>query len=356
MDGRFLDEHGLPDGNLYKMEGGGGELNNLGFRQPADGSDLSAFLGGLRRSPRDVAWWRENFDLGGYFSFRAIVEGIHHYDIGHGKNYFFFHDPAGGRWSILPWDIDLTWADHMFGSGDDPFLHGVMSHPELRLGYRNRVREIRDLLFNTEQVESLIDETASVIDDPSGGLSIVDADRALWDYHPVMSDWSRVSAGKTRPGLFYRSSPSGDFEGMARMMKDYAEQRGRLLDRHARDPSIPRTPHLEYAGPAGFPAGALKFRVSPFSDPEGDATFGAMKWRLADVTRPGAPPFLPTGPRRYEIEAAWESETVREFRGTLGVPADAVTAGRTYRARVRFMDDTGRWSHWSNPVEFQAGG
>ena len=72
-----------------------------GFRQPADGSDLSAFLGGLRRSPRDVAWCRENFDLDGYSSFRAIVEGIHHYDIGHGKNYFFFHDPAGGRWSIV---------------------------------------------------------------------------------------------------------------------------------------------------------------------------------------------------------------------------------------------------------------
>ncbi len=355
MDGRFLDEHGLPDGNLYKMEGGGGELNNLGFRQPADGSDVSAFLTGLRRSSRDVTWWRDNFDLEGYYSFRAIVEGIHHYDIGDGKNYFFFHDRTGGRWSILPWDIDLTWADHMYGGGDDPFLYGVMSHPALELEYRNRVREIRDLLFNSEQVGALIDESAAVVNDPAGGPSIVDADRALWDYHPVMSDWSRVSLGKTQPGLFYRSSPSGDFEGMARMMKEYAEQRGRLLDRHARDPSIPRAPRLEYAGPAGFPAGALEFRVSPFSDPDGDHTFGAMKWRLADVTGPGTPPFLPTGPRRYEIEATWESETVKEFHGAISVPADAVTAGRNYRVRVRVMDDTGRWSHWSAPVEFRAG-
>jgi hypothetical protein len=39
-DGRFLDAHGLPDGNLYKMEGGSGEPNNLGPDGPADGSDL----------------------------------------------------------------------------------------------------------------------------------------------------------------------------------------------------------------------------------------------------------------------------------------------------------------------------
>ena len=30
MDGQFLDQHKLPDGNLYKMEGGTGELNNQG--------------------------------------------------------------------------------------------------------------------------------------------------------------------------------------------------------------------------------------------------------------------------------------------------------------------------------------
>ena len=80
-----------------------------------------------------------------------------------------------------------------------------------------------------------------------------------------------------------------------------------------------------------------------------------MRWRLADVSRPRVPPFRPTGPQGYEIESTWESEMMREFRGEITVPADAVTAGRTYRVRVRFMDDTGRWSHWSAPVELQVG-
>ena len=142
---------------------------------------------------------------------------------------------------------------------------------------------------------------------------------------------------------------------MAQTMKDYAAQRGRLLDRHAHDRSIPRTPRLEYVGPAGFPADALSFRVHPFSDPDGSDTFGAMRWRVADVTRPGVPPFRPTGPHGYEIESEWESEVMSEFSSAITVPADAVTAGRTYRVRVRFMDDTGRWSHWSAPVELQVG-
>ena len=47
-DGRFLDEHDLPDGNFYKMEGGSGELNNLGPLGPTDKSDLNSFLNTYR--------------------------------------------------------------------------------------------------------------------------------------------------------------------------------------------------------------------------------------------------------------------------------------------------------------------
>ncbi|MGD8500264.1 MAG: lamin tail domain-containing protein, partial [Phycisphaerales bacterium] len=46
MDGRFLDEHDLPDGNLYKMDGAyedGAKLNNQGPTGATDKSDLFAF-------------------------------------------------------------------------------------------------------------------------------------------------------------------------------------------------------------------------------------------------------------------------------------------------------------------------
>ena len=49
-DGRFLDEHDLPDGNFYKMENGTGTLNNLGPDGPIDRSDLDAFLNAYNSS------------------------------------------------------------------------------------------------------------------------------------------------------------------------------------------------------------------------------------------------------------------------------------------------------------------
>ena len=38
-----------------------------------------------------------------------------------------------------------------------------------------------------------------------------------------------------------------------------------------------------------------------------------------------------------------------------GVPAAALRVGAVHRARVRMMDNTGRWSRWSAPLEFVAG-
>src|SRR6185369_3684930 len=74
-DGRFLDEHDLPDGNFYKMEGGTGELNNLGPNGPTDKSDLNAFLNTYRNTttfPGDN-WYRTNFNILKYTSYQAIV-------------------------------------------------------------------------------------------------------------------------------------------------------------------------------------------------------------------------------------------------------------------------------------------
>ncbi|MHC4499183.1 MAG: lamin tail domain-containing protein, partial [Planctomycetota bacterium] len=61
MDGRFLDEHGLLDGNLYKMEGGTGELNNQGPTGATNKSDLSSFMSGYSGSP-GASWWLANVD------------------------------------------------------------------------------------------------------------------------------------------------------------------------------------------------------------------------------------------------------------------------------------------------------
>jgi len=543
MDGRFLDEHDRPDGNLYKMDGAypnGCELNNQGLTGVTDKSDVLDFISEYQRSPSEN-WWRENVSLFEYYGYRIILEGIHHYDNAYGKNYFYYLNPETEIWSQWPWDIDLTWADNMYGNGNEPFKrYGLLNRPGLNVEFKNRVREVRDLLFNEDQAWQLIDEFAAVIDDPAGSPSMVDADRAMWDYNPIMTS-SYINSSKAGEGRFYQQAATKDFPGMVQIMKDYVVYRGKsILDPQAADSAIPDTPKVTATCPPTYPANALTFETNDFSDPQGNHTFAAMKWRIAEVapwsqiTRPdelvvlidsgllwryfkgtqepspswghwrqisfddsswlqGCAPFgygdnddntrlddmrynyssiylrqrffisdpsavgklsldvyvddgcivwingaevgryhvsggdkayndasggnheavwehfilsgpygylregtnviaihalnqslsnssdfsidaklyYSTGddgsgpgpgtthrfvkPGKYEIDPAWESEELTDFAETITIPASEVREGRTYRVRCRMKDNTGRWSHWSQPVQFEAG-
>ena len=355
LDEHFLDARKLPDGNLFKMEFGSGDLNNRGEGQPANRSDLMAFMQAYHNRQQPDEWWRKNFDLDRYYGYRAIVECIHHYDIdeGAGKNYFYFHNPQTGRWSVHPWDIDLTWADSMFGGGMSAFKNRVLTRPAFRIEYQNRVREIRDLLFNTDQAWQLIDEYAAIISAPVGGPSMVQADRAMWDYNPIMGNSGRSMPGKSGQGLFYQAAPTQDFPGMVKLMKNYVERRGKWVDaRLAADPAIPNTPTIRSLGSKNFPAGKLRFECGAYS---GTADFAAIEWRLGEVTDPKADGFQARGPRRYEIQPVWTSGLIKKQELEIRVPASIAKPSHTYRARVRMWDSTGRASHWSAPVQFTAG-
>jgi len=361
-DGRLLEEHDLPDGNFYKMEGGTGELNNQGPTQPTDKSDLVAFMNGYSSSPSEQ-WWRDNFDLRRYYSYRSVVECIHHYDIAYGKNYFYYNNPETGKWQIHVWDIDLTWADNMYGNGNHVFKSLVADRYEFRPEYRSRMREVRDLLYNTEQMGILIDEFASFIY-TAGQLSWVDADCAMWDYNPILVS-NYVRSDKAGHGRFYAGNPPsivipdppGGFAGMAQKMKNYVVSRGAWIDSTILDDEYltPYTPTITYTGLGGYPADGLTFQCSSYADPQGNYTFGAMQWRIAEVTIPGTPEFDPSDPRKYEIEADWQSDEITSFNSTVAVPKDVAKTGHRYRVRVRMRDTDGHWSHWSAPVEFVAG-
>src|SRR5262249_38774259 len=140
------------------------------------------------------------------------------------------YDTPARRWMVLPWDVDLTWKNNMYGDGQEPFARaGVLRREAFQIDYRNRLRELRDLLFNPEQTGALIEEFPAVIADPAGRPSFVDADRAKWDHHPIMtSRW--VHPAKAGAGQYYLESPTKDFRGMVQLMKNYVNIRGRWCD------------------------------------------------------------------------------------------------------------------------------
>jgi hypothetical protein len=392
QDGQFLDEHGLPDGNLYKMESGTGELNNTGPLGPKNKSDLNAFIGSQGYGGSNGAkldWWRANCDLPNYYNYRAIVDCIHHYDIGDGKNYFYYRNPVTAKWMALPWDLDLTWDNGAYradngiaglspsGNSTEPFFSKVFGGtqagagpiPALRLEMRNRVREVLDLLFTPEQAGMLIDEKAAVLYQP-GQPSFADADRAMWDYNPILVS-SSVDPNKAGHGRFYAravndpatpASETSTFAGMLVKMKNYVVTRRGVITSQvltaAEEALVPATPTLTRADGGSGPLATdrLTFTSSDFAGVNG-ATFVAMKWRLAEVTDPAAPghnPYDRTKPRAYEAVASWESPELTTFQATATLPAVGARPGGVYRARVKHQDSTGRWSHWSAPVQFTA--
>jgi len=364
LNGRFLDEHGLPDGNLYKMENGtgvggiGGELNNQGdYPEVSDSSDLIAFKNTYESGTQTATWWDENLNLESYYSYRSIVEGIHHYDIGNGKNYFFYHNPETDKWETIPWDLDLTWANNMFGNGNEPFKNRVLPIPEFGIDYRNRMREIRDLLYNVEQVGWLVDETAAHVY-TAGEASLVEADRAMWDYNPILTS-SYVNSSKAGHGRYYAGgggiSAAGDFAGMMQKLKDYALSRGAWIDNNILTDSaqVPQTPVISYAGDFGFPVNKLEFTTSGFSSPVGSA-FAAIEWRIAEISNPSTPVFDPNAEWIYEIDPVIETGSLSTLDTNYAPTGAELSEGHTYRARVRVQDAAGRWSHWSDPSEFVA--
>ena len=346
------------------MEGGtgvggiGGESNNQGaWPEVSDSSDLIEFKTTYESGSQTAEWWQQNLNLDSYYSYRSIVEGIHHYDIGFGKNYFFYHNPETGQWETVPWDLDLTWANNMFGNGNEPFRSRVLPIPEFGLAYRNRMREIRDLLYNTEQVGLLVEESASHVYS-AGEPSLVDADRAMWDYNPILVS-GFVNQSKAGHGRYYAGGggipASGSYAGMMQLLVDYAESRGNWIDSNVLTDtsSVPIRPEISYSGTTGFPLNQLEFTTTDYASPI-SSPFSALEWRVAEVHNSSVANYDPSQPYIYEIEGTWESGELTTFDSQMAIPGSVLAEGHTYRARVRMQDTTGRWSHWSEAVEFVA--
>jgi hypothetical protein len=80
-----------------------------------------------------------------------------------------------------------------------------------------------------------------------------------------------------------------------------------------------------------------------------------VKLRFAEIT-----PAMTTAPASRpvqglrEISAVWESADLTDAASQVSIPSGIAKSGHTYRVRARMKDTTGRWSHWSAPVEFVA--
>ncbi|MFO1500346.1 MAG: CotH kinase family protein [Verrucomicrobiota bacterium] len=346
LDEHFLKEHQLPAGNLYKMEFGSAKTAFNGEPKVNNQADVREFQSRTMRRQQPDSWWRENLDLARYYNYRAILECIHHYDVDAGKNYFYYRNPTSSKWIVLPWDIDLSWGDNMYGGGYEPFFRaGLLSRSPFRQDYQARLAEVRDLLFNPEQIGLLIDEHAAMISGPDGKPSLVDADRAKWDYHPILAS-QYVLSMKAGQGRFYFGNPRNTFATMVTYMKKFAARRAVWVDRHLlAGYNPPEAPQVAPRAINDLSASTLPMGLASSTD-----ALKSCRWRLAEVTRPNDPAFDPNEPWKYEIQALWEKEAAPNEK--VEMPTSLLKPGHTYRIRARGEHASEGWSRWSAPVEF----
>jgi len=376
-DVNFLDSHDLPKGNLYKLidnlEPSIDEQRYQGPFAVTNGADLFNVENNLTGN-QSAAWLLAHANYTNWYRYFAIAEAIRHYDTwpSANKNGAYYFEPLYGasnnflgRMMQLPYDSTDTWGP-TWNNGEDILFNGIFpstatggdagQNPELQAQYRNVVREVRDLLFQPDQIMTLINAFAAPL------LNVAAADHARWFNSPAPAAYRSLGITNS-PGV------TGGLPAAAEDMKRFMFVGGsaawwidrtsvaaggwvtRLDTIASADTNIPARPTITYAGPPGYPLDGLLFQSSAFADPQGAATFAAMQWRVAEITPTNT--IVVGGPRlKLEWDADWDSGELPVFNNQLRIPGEYVQPGKFYRARVRHKDDTGRWSRWSSPIEF----
>lgn len=380
-DAAFLETHHLPKGNLYKLinarrawDANEDMVQQRRYQGPfavtnaADAVRIESALLNPSASQTD-AWLYDNVNYTNWYAYHAILEAVRNYDTwpSANKNAAWYFDTNytaangyNGRFWTLPWDWTDTWGP-TWNQGHDLAWNGIWGsaaslHPNMLRDYRNTMREIRDLLFQPDQINSLIDAVAARL------APVAPADLARWaNATPYNSSYA--SMGRPGPAL------TQGLAGYVKDLKAFMFTGGTCswwtggetvaaggwitrLDGVATDSSIPSQPKIYYVGQSNYPMNSLTFVSMPFGDPQGSATFAGMQWRLAEVQNTNQPAADPRVLPPLEWDAVWTSGVLSNWNSRITIPGVYVQTNKTYRARVRHLDTTGRWSKWSLPVEF----
>jgi hypothetical protein len=371
-DVRFLESRNLPKGNLYKLSDWMFDAERQRRYQSSDmvrdGSEFDNIWHNVHGNQTE-AWLKDNVNYEKWYRYSAVAEAIRHYDIfpwidttRHGlKNLVWYFEPTGsdptrGLCWFLPYDWDASFGPN-FNNGWEHAKNAVYGHerlgmlyidkPNMKIEHRNVLREFRDLVWQPDQFNALLDDRAAVISE----LSMADQDR--WRSAPVLSgtanDDPLTFKVQDMKDFAFTGWSGGSGENVG------AGGRGAHLDTIADGPDagqLPATPTISYAGAPNNPTDSIVLQATAFSDPQGSATFGGMAWRIGEIEDPTAPAYDPADDFLMEIDPVWESGVLPTFANQISVPGSTLRVGHTYRARVRVQDTTGRWSHWSAPYEF----
>ncbi len=332
-DGEYLEEHNRADGNIWRYKRAGLNPHRMTHQGDFPGTD-------------SIGAWTQNVvdaDMKHLINDKVanlfLGQGATNYEGKHAQRDYY--NSETGKWCIWYGDYDTTFGmsydDGTFfpRSGSDPNIPIllVQDMTGVEIEYKNAMRSAYDLLFNQEQVDFLIDMESKKIYDPTAAYDWTDLDHSRWN----------------------QTYDLGNVDAHIAWYKQWFSDRGTHLAatdtmQGFYDINIPDQPFITLTGSGALDD--LTFNNSAFSDPQGAATFATLEWRVGEWSDPANPVYASICEPKYEIETKWTSGEITTFSNTYTIPADAqLKTDRTYKVRVRYKDNTGRWSHWSDPVQ-----
>jgi len=280
--------------------------------------------------------------FGDWIANEIIANGENNYVAKH--SYREYYNSETGLW--VGWCKDY---DGTFGSGDDipavsttqvsnsnlNIVQPINVPSSLQIEYKGQLRSAYDLLLNQQQRNFLVDEETKIIYTPSNSYDWTTVDHSRWDA--------------------YQTYGEGNVDAQFQWYKNWYLNRGNYLLNNSghgiQDNRIPNKPTISSTGTNALDN--LIFSNSSFADPQGNNTFAALEWRVGEWSDPSNVIYDTKCKSRYEIEDHWVSGEINSFSTSFNIPAEAkLKVGRTYKVRVRYKDNTGRWSHWSDANTF----
>lgn len=328
-DGDYLKEHNHVDGNIWRYKD-----YRLSYRGDFPGSDTIA------QWPRDMTIVDWDLLFGDKVANQFLGNGANNYEGKHSQRNYY--NPETGNWHVWYGDYDTTFGmsydDGTYhvrsSSSDSQIVKIVQDISSMETEYENTMRSVYDLLFNQEQSDFLVDMESAKIYDPAAAYDWTTVDNYRWnqvydlDSVDAHIDWYKTWF-QNRSAFLSNDTIYGFYN------------------------IIPDKPVISLTGTAALDD--LTFDNSAFAHPMG-AGFAALEWRVGEWSDPANPVYQNICEPRYEIQTVWKSGEITSFSNSFTVPGTAeLQAGRTYKIRVRYKDDVGRWSHWSDAETLIAG-
>ena len=219
----------------------------------------------------------------------------------------------------------------------DPLKNRLDIPNSLKIAYDNALRSAYDLMFSYSdngysQTDFLVDNESKKIYNPSAAYDWATIDSSRWN-------------GISNDNNINQVHDYGSIDAHVDWYKSWFDFRkfhiaNTVLD----DTGIPSTPSINLLNNR---LNDLRLSNSSYS---GSSSFMAMEWRVGEWSDPSNSFYDGDCGAKYEIDTHWSSGEINSFTSNYTIPAGAfLKENRTYLIRVRYKDNTGRWSHWSQP-------